>query len=532
MEEQGKTRNTPARRITPPSAFTSVLLPYQVRWLADTAPVKVCEKSRRVGLTWTEAADAALAAAAARGMDTWYIGYNREMAREFVETAGEWARRFERAAREIEEFVLADEARDILAYRIRFASGRKIVALSSRPSNLRGKQGRAVIDEAAFHDDLAGLLKAALAFTLWGGLVRIISTHNGADNPFNELVNDIRAGRRPYTLHRVTLDGALADGLFHRICQVSGREWSADGERRWRDELFSQYGDDAEEELLCVPRASGGAFLPSLLIESRMRPGVPVVRWRMPDSFVERSEYDRRAVTQEFCERELLPRLVAPAALSAATTPRQTFAGVDFGRSGDLTVVWIFELLPALVRRTALVVELSNIPFRQQEQVLFFVLDRLPRFTAGALDARGNGQYLAEAARQRYGSRISQVMLSIEWYRENMPRYKAAFEDEKIELPRDAEILADHRSLVVEAGVARVSERSRSAAHGAGARRHGDAAIAGALAFFASHQPAREYAYTPAPRLCALDEAGAPGLLAGADDAGYRSRLSRARLEA
>ena len=33
-----------------------------------------------------------------------------------------------------------DERSDILAYRIRFASGHKIVALSSRPSNLRGKE--------------------------------------------------------------------------------------------------------------------------------------------------------------------------------------------------------------------------------------------------------------------------------------------------------------------------------------------------------------------------------------------------------
>src|SRR5512146_2646200 len=47
-----------------------VLLPYQVRWIADDAPVKVAEKSRRVGITWAEAADAALSAAAAGGMDT------------------------------------------------------------------------------------------------------------------------------------------------------------------------------------------------------------------------------------------------------------------------------------------------------------------------------------------------------------------------------------------------------------------------------------------------------------------------------
>ncbi len=173
----------------------NVLLPYQVRWLADRAAIKVAEKSRRVGLTWAEAADSALIAAARAGSDTWYLGYNRDMALEFVETAALWARQFNKAARAIEQIAIDDEQRDIIAYRIRFISGHKIVALSSRPSNLRGKQGRAVIDEAAFHDDLKGLLKAALAFTMWGGCVRVISTHNGAENPFNELVTDIRAGR-------------------------------------------------------------------------------------------------------------------------------------------------------------------------------------------------------------------------------------------------------------------------------------------------------------------------------------------------
>src|SRR5258707_13357907 len=131
------------------------------------------------------------------------------MALEFIEAAARWARRFNRAAEAVEEIVLDDERTDILAYRIRFASGHKIVALSSRPSNLRGKSGCAVIDEAAFHEDLPGLLKAALAFTVWGGMVRVISTHNGADSAFNELVNEIRAGRVPYSLHCKTFDEAL-----------------------------------------------------------------------------------------------------------------------------------------------------------------------------------------------------------------------------------------------------------------------------------------------------------------------------------
>ena len=62
-----------------------VLLPYQKRWIADTSPLKIAEKSRRTGLTWAEAADAALngsMAASAGGCDTFYVGTTKDMARE------------------------------------------------------------------------------------------------------------------------------------------------------------------------------------------------------------------------------------------------------------------------------------------------------------------------------------------------------------------------------------------------------------------------------------------------------------------
>ena len=236
----------------------SILLPYQRRWIADQSQVKVSEKSRRIGITWTEAADRALGAATTgrSGIDGWYIGYNKDMALEFIEAAAQWARRFNRAAQAIEEIVLEDERANILAYRIRFASGHKIVALSSRPSNLRGKDGCAVIDEAAFHEDLQELLKAALAFTMWGGLVRIISTHNGAHSAFNELISEIRAGRRPYSLHRTTLDDAIADGLYRKICEQGGLEWNEAAQHKWRQQIVDFYGDNVGEELFCIPRAS------------------------------------------------------------------------------------------------------------------------------------------------------------------------------------------------------------------------------------------------------------------------------------
>jgi phage FluMu gp28-like protein len=470
----------------------SILLPYQRRWLADQAQVKVSEKSRRIGITWTEAADRALGAATngRAGIDGWYIGYNKDMALEFIEAAAEWARRFNRAAQSIEEIVLEDERADILAYRIRFASGHKIVALSSRPSNLRGKDGCAVIDEAAFHEDLPGLLKAALAFTMWGGLVRIISTHNGANSAFNELISEIRAGRRPYSLHRTTLDDAIAEGLYRKICEQGGLEWSEPGQREWRQQIVDFYGDNVGEELFCIPRASSGAYLSSVLIEARMRAGIPILRWQQLAEFSGRPEQVRYSETQAWCEDNLAP------VLDRLDANLATCFGEDFGRSGDLTVIWLMQIGAGLVRRTPMVVELRNIPFRNQEQVLFYIADRIPRFTAGAMDARGNGQYLAETAAQRYGSKIVQVMLSESWYRENMPRYKAAFEDGTIEIPRDADILSDHRAFVLENGVAKISER-RAGTDGKG--RHGDSAMAAALAYFASRADAGQFGYLAAP---------------------------------
>lgn len=192
---------------------SGVLLPYQQRWVADTSKVKVCEKSRRVGLSWAEAADAALTAAATHGQDVWYIGYNKDMAIEFILDVAQWTAHFGEAAEAIEcgeeIYKDGDEQKSVLTFSIKYASGNRVTALSSRPSNLRGKQGVVIIDEAAFHGALAELLKAAFALLIWGGAVHVISTHDGVDNPFNELVSEVRAGKKPYSLHRIEFKKAL-----------------------------------------------------------------------------------------------------------------------------------------------------------------------------------------------------------------------------------------------------------------------------------------------------------------------------------
>ncbi len=461
----------------------TVLLPYQQAWIADRAQVKVCEKSRRVGLSWAEAADAALtgaAAADAGGDDTWYIGYNQDMAKEFIRDVAFWAKHYQLAAGEMEETVFKDEDKDILTFAIRFASGFRVTALSSRPSNLRGKQGVVVIDEAAFHDDLPGLIKAAMALLMWGGKVRIISTHDGDTNAFNELVLECRAKKLPYSLHRIEFMVAVEQGLYRRICLATGRTWTPEAQAEWVASMYAFYGDHANEELDVIPGSGSGTYLPRVLIESCQAADIPVVRLVLNDSFTLMEKHLREAETDDWCEERLLPLLkLLPLNLDH-------FFGEDFARSGDLTVVWPLIQTKALRLATPFVLELRNVPFEQQKQILFYLVDRLPRFRAGAMDARGNGQYLAEVAMQRYGqSRIAQVMLSTEWYRENMPQFKAAFEDKTLSIPKDADILADLREVKLDKGVAKVPDSSRTRGSD-GRDRHGDSAIALALSTHAA----------------------------------------------
>jgi phage FluMu gp28-like protein len=381
----------------------ALLLPYQREWISDRAQVKVCEKSRRIGLTWAEAADDALTAAAERGQDIWYIGYNKEMALEFVETAADWARRFDKAAEAIEETVIEDESKDILAYRIRFASGHKITALSSRPSNLRGKQGIAVIDEAAFHENLDELLKAALAFTIWGGSVRIISTHNGIDNPFNTLCQQVWAGRLKYSIHKVTFDEALAQGLYRKICQAKGIDWTPAKETEWAAEIYALYGDNADEELRCVPRTKGGAWLPYDLILA--------------------------------CEDE------------AAGKPENyagglCFIGNDIGRRHDLWTAWVLEQVGDVLW-TREIRELKDATFAVQDATMDELMKRY-KVCRLAMDQTGMGEKPVEDAQARYPGKVDGVLFTSPMRLNLATIGKRKLEDRLLRLPKgNGELRAD-----------------------------------------------------------------------------------------
>lgn len=460
-----------------------VLMAYQREWVADEADFKLCEKGRRTGITWAEASDDVLIAAsekAAGGQNVYYIGTDKEMTEEYIGACAMWAKVFNYAAGEIAEGLWDedDEDKHIKTFTIRFpGSGFKIVALASRPRKLRGRQGVLVGDEAAFQDDLEELLKAALAFLVWGGKVRLISTHDGADNAFNKIIQEVRAKKREGSVHTIPFDRAVADGLYERVCMRLGKPFTLEGQADWRDKIYRTYGEAAEEELDCIPRNSAGAYLTRPLVQARMSEDTPLLRLSLPPEFELWSEQARVGEVDAWLAQHVDPAL---ARLQGMKVRRSDF-GMDFGRKVDLSILLPTVELPSLDQVVAFHLEMHRVPFEQQRQVLFYVADRLPRFAAGSMDATGNGMYLAEVAMQRYGSRIERVSLTEKFYAENMPIMKAGLQDGSLSgLAKDGEVLDDLLAIEVVRGVPRVTE-GRTDSKGGG-KRHGDTGVALMLA--------------------------------------------------
>ena len=482
-----------------------ILMQHQLEWLEDKADLKLGEKGRRCGITYAEALDDTLIAASARsagGDNVFYIGDTKDKGREFIGYVAHFARIVAKELTDFEEFLFEDQLPDgtsrmISGYRVRFASGFRVEALSSRPENIRGLQGVVVIDEAAFHTDVRAVLDAVNALLIWGGRIRVISTHNGVLNPFNELIREAKAGKVPFSLHFIPFAKSVANGLFKRVCLLRGKAWSPEAEAEWEAKIRGAYGArtaQMHQELDAIPADAEGAALTRVAIEAVADRTVPVVRWLLPDSVKSAEPAVRDAVVRDFCREKLLPLL------AGLDGDRRHDLGSDFARTGDAAGTIVTELGRDLVRRARLVLEMRNVPFEMQRDVLFFVQDRLPRYGHGAFDATGNGAYIAEVSRQRYGERVSEIKLSVEWYRANGAAYVEAFGDRTLTVAADEDVIRDHQALQYVGGVVKVPDDMRYKGED-GLTRHGDTAIAGMLAWFASRQGAAEYGYeavTPA----------------------------------
>ncbi|WP_248134056.1 hypothetical protein [Acinetobacter radioresistens] len=172
--------------------------------------------------------------------------------------------------------------------------------------------------------------------------------------------------------------------------------------------------------------------------------------------------------------------------------------GLVFARRSDFCVFCPLVEHQNTRKQCYFVLEFSNMPYRQQEQLFKLIAKALPNFSQCGHDATGNSGFLAEAMQLAFGDKIEAIHLSEGWYREHTPHFKAALEDgDIVTIPKDKDIMDDHRAFVMVNGVARIPQKR--ATRSDGLKRHGDSAIAHLLADYASKNPSAPIEFTGLP---------------------------------
>jgi phage FluMu gp28-like protein len=201
---------------------------------------------------------------------------------------------------------------------------------------------------------------------------------------------------------------------------------------------------------------------------------LPVIRLACPDGFERHSEEYRTSWILEFLETEVAPYL------DDFDPTKPTYFGQDFARNGDVSPI-VFGQRDDKMRRVArFLLEMRNVPFKDQELILNWIISRVPMFACGKMDARGNGSALAEAMQQRWGfDRVEAVQTSEKTYLAFMPKLRSAIEDQMLLIPWDEGVMDDLRMIKLVRGIPMIPDRGKvSKADGDSGKRHGDDAIA------------------------------------------------------
>lgn len=398
-----------------PANPDAVFLPFQSKWIQDGSRIKLMEKSRQIGISWSTAygADERAAAQGARH-DEWVSSRDDIQARLFIEDCKLWAGIMNLAANDLGQQVL-DPEKKLTAYVLQFASGRRIHSMSSNPDAQAGKRGSRILDEFALHADQRKLWAIAYPGITWGGSMEIVSTHRGSNSFFNGLIREAREKGNPkrISLHRVTLQDALDQGFLFKLQQAL----PADAEQQDMDEAayfdFVRGGAaDAEsfdQEYMCVPADDDAKFLEYALITG--------------------CEYTGGADWKRALEGPFTGRL---------------FCGVDIGRKKDLTVLWVVEQLGDVLY-TRHVETLERMRKSAQEAILwpwFEVCDRI------CIDSTGMGIGWADDAQDEFGAhRVEAVNFSAQVKEALAYPLKGAMEDRAVRIPDDPLIRSDLRKV-------------------------------------------------------------------------------------
>lgn len=268
----------------------TILYDYQKRWLNDKNRFKVAMFARQTGKTFTTTLEIVLdcLAAEAKGEKARWVILSRGE-RQAKEAMNEGVKLHLEAMGIACEVLEVPFSPTINALEVILPNGSKITALPANPDTARGFSANVFLDEFAFHQDSREIWKALFPVISAGWKLRVVSTPNGKGNKFYELMTDLN--NTEWSRHTVDIYQAVADGLPRNIEQLrkglnDEDAWAQEFELKWLDEASSWLSYDLIDG---VEHANAG-----------------------------------------------LPELY---------TGNPCFVGMDIAVRGDLTVIWVIELV-------------------------------------------------------------------------------------------------------------------------------------------------------------------------------------------
>lgn len=372
-----------------------LLKPYQRAIYDDKNRFVAVIAGRQTGKSFVGGARAVRLAYSAPKTDVLIASPSERQSFEAVLKCRDWANAFDFAVKDIVEERDAPGAL-MKAATISFPNGSRIIAVPGKPDTVRGYSAHVWMDEFAFFEDPDATWKAILpsiSNPLKGLKTAFItSTPNGKGG----------RGRRFYNI--VTDSGAIdPEGKQHYMSGV----WSVHR----------------------VPITVAAPFLGTDVEELR------------------KAVDDEEAWAQEFlCQfidgsSVLLPYdVIAKCESSEATTDFDVrekrgvyYAGIDFGRVSDPTVMWIVERVgDVLWTRTVKV--LKNVNTVDQFEALLPLIQRCAKV---CIDYTGPGVGFGDMVMKSVGERAEMCTFSPNFKRDIFPKLRVAFDGVRLRVPID-----------------------------------------------------------------------------------------------
>lgn len=419
---------------------SGILYPYQKNWVQDDARYKVGMFTRQGGKTFTAGLEVVLDCF--RQKTKWIIMSRGErQAREMMsESINLHTSAINLAINDLLEYDYDTQDGKVKVLETIYANGSRIIAIPANPDTARGFTGNLLLDEFAYHQQSRKIWGAVFPVASARGYkVRVVSTGNGKDNKFYELMT---AKNSIWSRHRTDIYEAVEQGLPRNIEEL---RLGLDDPDIWAQEYELQWMDEST------------AWLPYELIN-----GVESEKAGLPEAY----------------------------------TGQPVYIGNDIGLRRDLWVAWVLEPIGDVLWTREIVV-LHRAPFAEHDAVLDELMNKY-RVARLCIDQTGMGEKPVEDAKRRYGSsRVEGVLFTSASKLHLANVGKQAFEDRTIRIPMGDEKLRTDlhklRKTVSATGQPRFVADNENG--------HADRAWACFLALYAAQNPVTPIAYSGIPKV-------------------------------